>query len=235
VDKQKEELAAATTKLGQMEADWRSKRATLVDQRRAELAQKQGDASKAIEQIAQQIATEPQGDVVLTNVRTIMESNGYGNSRFQVQRKDAIQADIARASLSDQLKADLSKYVDNWYAEKEAQEELAALTENSARASVQPDWQETQNSVDQLTQSISAREQELTELKAQAQYHPEEFLKYACLGLIEFLGLVWFWGVIYESIGLAVHLAGDVKRLRQAVEVQESLSERLPAAVLTGD
>jgi hypothetical protein len=237
LNRQKQELSDSSAKLAQMDTDWQTKRTVLIDQRKSELTQKYQDATKTKDDLISQIGKENQGGLenVLGNVTNYLEGNGNYSYGTLEQRINKVREDVQRSSLPDQLKNDLGKYIDNWYQAKKSQQELGSLSEDSTRSSVQPDWGATKGAVDGLKGSIPSIEQELGTLNAEAKYHPEELLKFALYGFLEFLGLIWLWGLLHEAVSLAVHMAGDLKRIRQNVEERKTDDEPLALTAATGD
>lgn len=112
---------------------------------------------------------------------------------------------------------------------------MNSLSEESTRSSVQPDWRATKDIVDGLKVSIPGIEQELATLNSEAKYHPEELVKSGLYGFLEFLGLVWLWGLLHEAVSLAVRMAGDLKRIRQTVEEPKAETKPLANTAATGN
>lgn len=230
---ERSELQPLTARVKQFDDEWQAKRQALVDKFKSERQQKADAAAKANRDLEATAPNNPDLASPFTSIHNYLAQVNPAASERELDRHHQSVVDFSgRLTLDEALRNQLVQYADNWRTERVMRAQLAGLSEEALRAQVQPEYPVAVQQANALTERIRSDEQELERVNAEMKYSPGAALFRLLVGLFGFIVTVWMMGLFIEGVSLLVHVADDVRKLREAGEhtaAKASAPSSLPA------
>ena len=222
----------ASNQVRQLEADWQAQGKAIVDKRQLEEKQKVAKSLEDNSFLSSSLDTDQEMRQPLQSLKNYLSQNDAGGTEaaFDTTRKNA-SAFIDRIDLPEAKQAKLVEYVKNWHTAKLAQLRLKAMSEESIRSEVQPGYREQKMRAAALEERVRLDSDQLSTLRAQAAYSPTGLVTRLAEGLVAFLATVWVFGLLIELLSLAVHVADDIRALRESDAGRPSVGDAREAVI----
>lgn len=218
---ERKELAPLAARVNLLDEEWKTKRQALVDNFRKERQQRLDAAVRENESIQSAASADAELQSPFLSIRNHLDNNSEPRTVEDIERNhDAVIQFVNRAPISDDARRQLTRYAGNWRTKMTMIMELGRVSEDDLRAQIQTDYRETKQSATALSERVRSDEQDLARIRAAMQYSPGAFLLRVLAGLVGFLFTIWAFGLFIEVFSLAVHLADDVRKLRERAEAQ---------------
>ncbi len=219
LEKDKAELAAATARVNQYDNDWNSRRQSLVEEFRRERQKKSDAARQENAGIEAALRADYNTAQVFETVQQFLAQNESARSANAISSvRHRVTGFAERMAPSEGAKAQLTTYVNNWATVLVNKLQLEAMSEDQLRAQIQPDYRKVRNDAESLGTRVRQQDEQLGKLRAQARYKPELMIAGWAVGIFGFIFTVWLFGLLIEAVSLSVHVADDVRKIREAGE-----------------
>jgi len=219
VEAQRQRSAEADAALAKLDAEWAQKQEKVVAAFRKERQQAINTANKDMTSIESSVQSYagPNGISTLQNLKQAIAErshDSYDDIERTKRRLDYIVSNNWYW-LGD-WGGTLNRWNDLWQGKAIATYQLAAVTIDELRAGEQPSFQETKGMKQRQADSLAEMEQILTVKREDASLKWKAAFFRAIRAFIAFLMFVWLAGAVIEGGWMAIHVADDVRRIREA-------------------
>lgn len=227
IEENEKSLAETDEKLTVLDTAWTSQRDGIIqayqNERRSTKTRRNQERT-AIERRASGTNLE----YILTEMKGALARLGEAPSWDDLERTQDRLNNSVRWSwyLGAEERSQGWKWVEAWHAAAVSDLELRTLDEEQIRLGHQNDLGPLRERKKGLETALELDRNQLETLRQQAKLNfvPAFF---SLLGtILSVLILIWLLGLLVESLWMAVHLAGDVKRIRQSMDKEEVAEQK---------
>jgi len=220
---EKKELGQVAPTVEKMESSWAKQRDSLVRVYREERSNKAARLTTENQELVNRFASfDERVRQVFESIRQYHAQNEYHRQAAIFENvRDNVRLYYINPYLQEQEPKDLlNRYNDNWYAVMLAKLELSNFSERQLRSAIQPTYEALKTKLNELNSTIPYREEQLSQLRAQAKYNFSALFLQIAYTLLQFIIFVWIVGLIIEALWLSVHVAVNVQKLREHFETK---------------
>lgn len=224
VEGQRTTTATANAALAKLDTEWTQKADALVATFRREREERKATAQKNMAATNEIFATygSPQGKTKFAEMQqyALSVELSRDNIRYAKSRLDSMASyGWGLASWEQQT---LGAWTERWETKALAELELANVPMDALRNEAQPTYPQAKEASDRETATLASMEEHSARLNEAASLKWKAALWSALRAFVAFLLFVWVWGALIEAVWLAIRIADDVRRMREAVPKAEA-------------
>lgn len=216
----KAELLKLEPAVGQLDAAWKGQRDAEMTRFTTERSMKIEQLVNGNSELAVRInSVDPQTKMLFTKVEEFHARNaGDMNADELARTMNKLNDYLDRFTFTDDAKAMIKSYNDNWGLNKRLRTEINNMSEREVRAGVQQAYEDMSAQLAELRQKLPIQEKTLAGLRAEATYDVKSLLLSVLYGIFKFILLVWLFGLIIEVLWSAINVSTDVKKIQDSVK-----------------